>query len=80
MACPCCDKLCEVDMRSKSHHTIHEINSGHQMRAIKGIVAQKKNKDSVVENYASVLRCEDLHPLSTFKYYNKEYMWQDFVE
>jgi hypothetical protein len=66
-------------MRLESHHSIHQIHSGHQMRAVKGIVVQKKTKDSVIK-YASVLRCEDLHPLSTFKYYNKEYMWQDFVE
>ncbi len=36
--CPCCDRLCDVDMRHDPHHSVHKINSGHQMRAVKGMV------------------------------------------
>ena len=43
-------------MRIDPHHKIHRIESGHQMRAVKGIVVQKK-VNSNIESFASVLRC-----------------------
>ncbi len=42
VTCPCCERLCDIDMRKDPHHSIQRIDSGHQMRAVKGMVVQKK--------------------------------------
>jgi hypothetical protein len=58
---------------------IHKCNSGHGIRAISGIRVEKKRDDNV-QLFASVQRCEEIEPLSTFRFNNKDIKWMDFCE
>jgi hypothetical protein len=35
--CPCCGRLCDIDMKQIDVHSIHKCNTGHQIRAIIGM-------------------------------------------
>jgi hypothetical protein len=77
--CDCCQRLCDIDMRIDHHHKIHKCEYGHQMRAINGIRVEKK-KGSIIEYYASVMRCEDIEELSSFEFNGEEITWKDFCD
>jgi hypothetical protein len=66
-------------MRLDPHHTVHSIKSGHQMRAVKGMVVEKKI-GTATEYYASVIRCEEVPKKYNFEFYSKSYIWEEFVQ
>jgi hypothetical protein len=49
------------------------------MRAVKGMIVEKKIGNEV-KKIASVLRCEDVNPKTTFQFYGKDYNWELFVK
>jgi hypothetical protein len=77
--CPCCGRLCDIDMKQIDVHTIHKCNTGHQIRAIIGMRVESY-EDGDKHFYASVLRCEDMELSSVIQFNGRKYTWKEFTE